>query len=282
MALSACLPDTFENDRPNYLRAISMTPGEEAEALCLELKNGLLRGECQAYNAEGVAATGDQALVSRLCGSIEAPVWREECFFLTTDRLDLTGDGAVEACANAGRYRGNCVGHAIGREMKGIERRFGKVGQETMLYDAILKTVSRYKPGAPPAQRKVTADSLMARILASRWNEAPFDKALCGKATDALCARAYRTNLDAAPPQIAIEGLCDRPVTLQEAEAIGARTWTPDSEELARVAWAQLCTDLRSGKTVRDGSRGMGPPPIAEPGILPGEMVRTPAPGATP
>ena len=59
-----------------YMNALAMDPGEAADTACRQVKDGLLRSECQAYNAEGVAREGDQALAQRLCGSIETPVWR--------------------------------------------------------------------------------------------------------------------------------------------------------------------------------------------------------------
>lgn len=277
LALTACSTPDATRDMEAYLAAARAETVDASLARCEGIARVELRGECKTHAANRAAETRDTERAQAICSQVQAIFWREECWFLTTDTLALTANDAILACRNAGRYRQNCLGHAIGREVKDTELRYGKVGQEIALRGAIHEVVRRYKPNAPDAMRAVTSETLTARIIASRWEEGAFDRTLCGRASDAICTRAYRTNLDATPPEIDMEGLCsDGPPTREAVAAIGARTWTDASAPLAREAWTVLCRDLQSGRIARDGSKAMGLAPRRappRPGSLPGEEI---------
>jgi len=274
LGVAACSGPVSERDI--YLASVQTSDLHQADRLCQQIHSAALQSECRTHNAARAAALGKEALASQLCEALPDPVWLEECWFLITDELALSGSKAIASCKKSGRFRHNCIGHAIGRDVRSTEGQYHQVGAELALYRAILSIVERYKPGAPSPQREVTARTLTARIIASRWNDGPFDADLCGKSGDELCIQAYAITLDATPPEIAIEGLCDTPPTRADVERIGARGWTDPSQPLAQRAWSKLCDDLQSGAIVRDGSLGMGaaprtPPP--RPGILPGERM---------
>jgi hypothetical protein len=269
LGLLACGPP----DRSLYMASLDV-PADEAIALCQRIGDRGLSGDCQTHTAARLATTDPTGAVA-ICQDIGDAMWVEECFFLVADEGELTGDAAVTACRRAGRYRHNCLGHAIGREVRSTEHLHNAVGSEAALLTAITGVVARYKPGAPSHQQAATAETLTARIIAARWKDTEFDAALCGAADPLMCTRAYRTNLDATPPEIDIGGLCARPLTKEAIEAVGARAWADGSERVALTAWQELCDDLAAGRIHRDGQHGMGMAPRQPPpaGVLPGEVV---------
>jgi len=264
LALVACGP---ASDRDLYLEAMAAPAGQGRDT-CLRILGAHLQGECLTHDAAALAVAGQVDVAFSLCQEIRDPVWQVECWFLCADEAELTGDRATHACRHTGRFRAHCLGHAIGREVKDVEARHGRVGQEVQLLQGIGSVVHRYKPGAPPDQRSVTEHTLAARIIAAREAEAPFDQARCGAAPPELCARAYPVSLDGTPREIDLEGQCDVERTPETVAASGARAWAEGSEDLAASVWASLCDDLESGRMSRDDLGQPGPP---VPGRLPGE-----------
>lgn len=257
------------SDRELYERSLHEDP-DDAGLTCQGIGDPGLRGECQAQNAARDAAGGHPKRASEACEAIADPLWRDECWFLVSDSAELIGDDAIDTCRRAGRFRGNCLGHAIGREVRGTEIAHAKVGGEKALRAAIERVVRRYKPGAPDDQVAVTADTLTARILAARWKDGPFDAALCGNASEEACMQAYRISLNATPREVAVEELCAGPIDRAAVEAIRARSWTEPSEGLALRAWGIFCEDLHAGRISRDGRADMGATPLLPGSAFPG------------
>jgi len=258
-------------DRDLYQRAASAQP-DQAALVCAEIEEPRLKGECLAFAGASWAKAGRLSEAGAACEAITDPLWAEECWFLSSDEASLTGDRAVATCRHAGRFRTNCLGHAIGREVRHVERLHGKLGDEAALEQALEEVVARYKPAAPASQRQATSDTLVARILAAR-GDGPFDERHCGSAPRRICARAYRVSLDAAPGEVDVEGLCVRGVDLEGVVEVGARPWAEGTEELAQEVWRDFCDELASGHIDRAGTFGMGTPPRAPPppGGFPGE-----------
>ena len=281
LTLVGCGPDPIA-DRAVYLEALALPPAEAAAA-CRRIEHPPLRGEC-AVSAAAVAATAhDASTADAICRAVPDDLWRDECTFLAADDLKLTGDDAVSWCNRTGRYRENCLGHAIGREVFDLEGRYGKEGLEIALDTAVSETVARYKPNAPNAQRRNTVERILAQIFSKRWEGAPFDATKCGKASTDLCALAYRMHLDGAPPQIDLAAVCAAGATPEAVLAANAPGWLPGSEAVAAKTWSDFCADLAAGRVVRDGSRSMGIGPAPVPGALPGERLAPPsAVGAQP
>lgn len=279
----ACAPDGRIADRATYLEALRQ-PYAEAEVTCKRVLLPDLRGECLTEAASAAATARDVAAAQRICDSVDDPLWRDECTFLAADQLHLKGDDAVAWCNRTHGFRENCLGHAIGREVEDVEGRYGKAGLEGVLEQQLTETVARYKPGAPEDQRRATVDRILAQILSKRWEGAAFDASLCGKATEAMCALAYRMQLDGAPPEVDLAAACAAGATPAAVAAARAPGWAPGSEAVAAITWREFCADLTSGKVVRDGSKAMGVGPAPVPGALPGERVGGPpsAVGAQP
>lgn len=269
-ALAGCRTRT--SDTELYLQAMEVPP-ERATDVCARISIPSMRGECQTHNAAAVAREGDIDLAWQLCEKIDDQVWQEECWFLTTDEAEVIGEDAVTACRRTGRYRTNCLGHAIGREVETTEKKHDGVGREPELEKAVGDVVARYKPNAPDDQRQVTVDRIVAQILSKRWGDGPFDASKCGNAKPEHCRLAYRMRLDAAPPEIPIERLCRDGVTLEGVTAARAPYWEPGSEADAQLVWKQLCDDLASGAVRRDATTSMGVPPRPPEGTMPGDRV---------
>lgn len=264
LLLLACAPPS---DRELYLQALDVG-GVEAGGLCAQIQDRSLQGECLSHAAATLVKGGHAEEGFRRCREILDPVWQEECWFLVADEAELLGEEARGACRHAGRFRAHCLGHAIGREVRDVETRFGKVGQEAALMQGITEVVARYKPGAPPDQRLTTVHTLMSRIIAAREAELPFDPVRCGEAPPELCDRAYRTSLDGTPREIDLEAPCHAELSREAVAEAGLRTWVEDQDGLGERVWTQLCYELETGQMRRGEKVQPGPP---RPGRLPGD-----------
>lgn len=285
MWLVALLACAGPSDRELYLRAMGEAP-EDAAATCAGIDAPQTRGTCGLHAAHAAARAGDEHLAFRLCDGIDGDTWREECHFLVADTVGLVGDDAVAACRRAGRFRSNCLGHAIGREVAKTEKQHDAVGREVALTDAIRGVVARYKPGAKPDQREATVRRIVAQILARRWEDGPFDVAACGDAPEDLCRLAYRMRLDGAPLEVDVEGVCAGELTLERVLAARAPGWVPASEAAAVATWRALCNDIAAGLVRRGADVGMGVPPRGPDGgvgVMPDDppMPGDGPPGAT-
>jgi hypothetical protein len=261
------------SDRDVYLSAARDPDPTVAAATCDAIGDGALRGACRTDAASRLAHAGRFKSAVAICEATGHPMWREECWFQAADDAEVVGAEAIDACRHAGRFRENCLGHAIGREVPRVEARFAKPGEEARLVDGVRDVVGRYKPNAPDDQREVTVERMVAQILSKRWEGAAFDASRCGGLRPALCQLAYRMNLDAAPPEVPIEQICVDGPSLERVQAGGAPIWTPNSETVALSVWSVLCDDLATGRVRRDAGHSMGVPPIGavDPGHLPGQ-----------
>lgn len=244
------------NDRELYLQSLEAEP-TEAVATCVQIEDEILRGECITVVAGKAAKAGeDTQSAFAPCAALEDPLWSAECWFWVTDSLQLTGDEAVDSCKNAGQWRPNCLGHAVGREMRAMEKKHDVVGQEDLLLTEIGVIIQRYKPNAPKPQQAVAARATLAQIIRARWKDSAFDQQLCGVAEPEVCALAYRGTLDLDPNRVVVADVCAAPITLERVAELGARPWTAGSEALAIQAWADWCEAQQ-----RQGPDGNRPPP---------------------
>ena len=258
MILGLFLGCAAPSDRDHYLAAVK-TEGSTAEARrhCEAIHRADLRGECIAESAAAAAANGGAEATERSCEAIDQGPWRDECWFLGADTLGLIGDPAISWCGRAGRYRGNCLGHAIAREVKSTESRLDAVGQEPALLAAVSAIVDRYKPAAPESQRRRSAEAMTASIISTRLEEQPLSAHRCGQASEAICGQAYRFALEAQLKARNPEGVCSAPIALDSVMAAGFTGWAPAAAPLAMSQWELLCADLRNRES------RMGAPPHA-------------------
>jgi hypothetical protein len=212
-------------DRAHYLSA---TDGDAAA--CERISTQALRDDCMVRRAAGLASVGDERAATRECEAIESAVWREECWFLTTDELGLTGPAALTRCDKAGQWRPHCRGHALGRAATTLAADYA-LGQEAALEEALVVLVGEYRPRPGPQQRRVLARSLLAGVIAHRQPEL-FDLGPCGTADELLCRLAYRRLLEDLEKE---NPVCANPAAVPPT--------TPAARPLANKALARYCSE---------------------------------------
>lgn len=111
LLLTACA--TEADPAVAYVEAARRAPTDPAgaAATCRTL-TGEVRAECLTLTAHA-AAPGDPAAAGALCAEVAAPFWQDECWFLVAEASApaVGGARAVQTCAQAGRFRGNCLDH---------------------------------------------------------------------------------------------------------------------------------------------------------------------------
>ncbi len=241
--LLACIP-AERGDQARYLD--STTAGrDEAPGICARIQDATLRADCLIHAAARHARAGDIAAAQTTCQTIEAGLWRDECWFLTADDAGLIGEDAVAACRRAGRFEPHCRGHALGRAAQEVDL---TVGQEARSARALGALVAAYRPRSGGQSRRTMANELLAVRVGDRWAAEPFDPALCGSLAPPLCAWAYRASLDGA--DTALAALCPGPVTSTAVRDIGLSGWTEAGQTIAGAVWAGICQQVAGGLPV--------------------------------
>jgi len=209
---------------------------------CVPIPDAGLAGECFSLTARELAQDGQLDAALATCQGMSPGGWRDECFFLISDVSRLSGDAAKQACAAAGQFRNQCVGHAISREVSEILNAM-TLGDEAEAYAQLDVVVQRYIPGR---EREGRIRQIMAGYLAERSPTEPFSLVLCGTAPQMLCQEAYVErvrNAERAAGQAdgAWRRACGAHVSVARAVSLDLPGWTPDFDGLARAAWGQLC-----------------------------------------
>jgi len=237
--LLGCGPQT---DAERYLKAIAEP---DNPAGCEPITDDWLAGECRAMAATATAEHGDVGGGLAICEEMAAhDPWRDECFFLISDRITATGPQAAEICGRAGRYQDRCLGHAFGRE--GRERLASVTpGEEREAYRELRALSQSYFDDPQTAGKKLW--HLMVEFIASRDIEAPFSAATCGGLAENLCRTGFLTRIrfsvrDARGAEQTLHELCEvLPVTVEAAATAGVPAWTPDADAIVQSAWRQFC-----------------------------------------
>ncbi|MFT5683950.1 MAG: hypothetical protein ACI8RZ_004882 [Myxococcota bacterium] len=211
-------------------------------ARCAAIPDASLAGECASLTARELAQDGQTDAALATCQGMAAGGWRDECFFLISDVSGLSGDAAKQACAAAGQFRNQCVGHAIAREVSAVLNAT-EPGKEAEAYTQLDVVVQRYIPGR---EREGKIRQIMAGYLADRSPDKPFSQAHCGSAPQMICQEAYierMRNSERAAGRSDGEWrrACGTHVSLERAVSLGLPGWTPDFAGLARASWEQLC-----------------------------------------
>lgn len=263
--LWGCAQDA-EKDRARYQRALATTDPASATAICAEIVDPDLRGEClvgiarvaagagaaetawAACDAIGAVATQTPSRQARPGGArpgetgpLQAGPWREECVFAVVDALEMVGPEAWRACAAAGRYRQPCVGHAVTRAIASWTDLPLEIGQEAALELEIRRRVRRLSPpmGRGPVQTPIVTGTV--RKIAQRWEGRTFDAAECGVATEERCAHAYGETMPTHMPEVDRGAICGRALNVEGVQAAGGAPWIPGSEAVVLRAWSDLC-----------------------------------------
>lgn len=206
---------------------------------CLGLASPQEAGACLALGADQRARAGQGAAAWQTCQAMDAGLWRDECHFLVTDAAGVVGEEAKAWCQHAGRFRLQCVGHALSREAHPLLVAAPR-GGEAAVSDALTALTARYVGEAQAARR---AHQLLVEHLAERDPGRPFHAGVCGTAPRAACVGAYieRVRRSAEGPGEPWRAACGRAVSAQRAAQAGQPPWDPDVDEVVAVAWARLC-----------------------------------------
>lgn len=192
--------------------------------------------------ARELALDGQLAQSQSTCAALEAGTWRDECFFLLADSQADTPLQARELCGQAGRFRNQCIGHAIARAVTDIIRD-SRPGAELEMMASLDVAIEPYIPGPGRAMR---VEALMAKALAGRAQDGHFSVETCGKAPAVVCQKAYAERMRSAVrasgrPDGAWRVACPPPVSQQRAAELQLPTWDRALDEVIAAAWLQLC-----------------------------------------
>ena len=69
---------------------------------------------CASDEAREKAQTGDARGAMAVCNQLERGLWKDECHFLVAEEVvPHSIQQSVAACAQAGRFHGQCVAHVV-------------------------------------------------------------------------------------------------------------------------------------------------------------------------
>ena len=235
-ALAGC-GTTVDDHVSTRERAAALLAG--STDACELLRPGSERGICVALGAHARAMAGDVVGAWQTCQSMAAGPWRDECHFLVTDTAGVTGDEAKAWCQHSGRWRLQCVGHAMAREANELMAGHAR-GQEERLAEELNRLAARY---VGQAQAHPRAHSLLVGHLAERDPERPFHEGVCGSAPPRACRDAYveRVRRAASEGGEGWRAACGRVVPVERAEMTGQPLWEPAMDDVAAEAWSVLC-----------------------------------------
>lgn len=109
-------------DRSLYQQALREPDPERAIALCEQISDRPLRGECVVFEAgEYLQAGGDGYSA---CRRLEDDSWQAVCIFEMVDAGKLRGEEALRVCKDTGPFIERCLAHALQREENALARQF--------------------------------------------------------------------------------------------------------------------------------------------------------------
>ena len=245
--LLACPQDPPDNpqlnDRLAYAQAIGEDDPRAALALCDQIEDVSMHGECSMFAARAIAQQGGDG--EAVCEALPTLAWREVCFFEIVDASGTRGENALKACQRTGAFKERCLAHALQREERNLMLRFG-AGQEAELMAYIREQTGSY--GLADITEEAIDVKIAARIMAQRvmsrsqgrpLSDIVFTRADCGTATDDACVEAYRILVTKAGRAVPRD--CSPPMEVARIRALRLPTWSEDFQPLAERTWAHLC-----------------------------------------
>lgn len=228
--------EPIDADRAAYVQAAD----GETDA-CLRIVDDSLRAECLAFVAESLAAADLQAGL-RQCAAIPAGLWRDECSFLVCDAAAVSVADAKRCCADAGRYRNRCLGHAVTREVTVAVSRFAP-GEEEAAWRA-ARDVSVRALGPSGEER---AEAVMVRLLADREEGGGLTSRVCGTVPERICTAVYGELVVRAAAaqnkdqQQLVRPACAKRVSLERATSLGLPAWDDSLDTAVQTSFARMC-----------------------------------------
>src|SRR5688572_3065984 len=95
--LSACgsSVDIEPEDRVRYLSALEDTDPVAGLVSCDAITDESVRGDCRDTISERLVASGRVAEAEKICAGMESALWKDECYFLLSDKQETSGQDAV-------------------------------------------------------------------------------------------------------------------------------------------------------------------------------------------
>ena len=257
LLLTACT-GAQTSDAQRLVDALRL-PSDQMPAACVEIGDADTRAECLAQAAAALAP-GDLPAAVEACRAAPEGMWRDECWFLLSDKASLMGEPARTWCAEAGRYKERCRQHAMLREMHSVERPTA-VGEEATLRAQTAALVDLYHSDETEEKREIMTNAALAQQLSRRWAEAPFREEDCGTESRRVCAMAFEAHVWSALERHGMDELCQDglPPSLDALQALGELGWEGESDIPGQV-WTRTCRSKKAGKQgERRSGAGVGP-----------------------
>jgi hypothetical protein len=234
--------DPALTDSRAYADAIKETDAQRALALCNQITDVSMNGECTMFAARQIAQTGGNA--TPVCEGLRQG-WREVCLFEIVDASGLRGEAAASACQGTGGFKERCLAHALQREERPISEQYPP-GQEAEMMAYIRTRVTLY--GLDGLTQEAIDEKMAARIITERVLRSgrprgtlPMSRSFCGTASDAVCVESYRIYVTKAGGPGRVPKDCTLPMNPERVSAVGLPTWTAEFQPLADEAWGHLC-----------------------------------------
>ena len=265
LLLSCALNDTPPPqaivDQNAYLKAVEAKRPESSLAICSQISDERLRGECVLFAAKAQAMQKRPALA--FCNQAPTISWQSACAFEVSDMAGLTGKEADKACQMAGEFQSRCMYHALQREESSLNQAY-PLGQEKDLMYAILSRMESLN--AKMIEGDPLHITLTARIISRRFQAAwisdkdlTFDRSICGTASPDVCTEAYRLTVKMLshnrPPEP-----CQTPMSAEIVAQSGLPLWSPEFEVWAQEAWANVCRRATGSHRPPDHRASSGTP----------------------
>lgn len=251
-------------DQQHYQQAMAETDPQRAVALCEQIEDVPLRGECVVFEAGELLRAGGDGYSA--CGRLENSDWQSVCYFEMVDAGKLRGERALRTCQRTGAFVERCLAHALQREENELSQQF-PAGQEAELQAHIRGMLQRYGLGEHTEEKLDV--TIAGRIIADRFRRGPglsepFERAACGSADDAACVEAYRVLVLRAGGQGRVPEDCEPPIQVEQVAAMGLPVWSADAQAIGDAVWLHLCRRQNSQHNAppdaQSAARAQSPP----------------------
>lgn len=237
-------PSTHTLDRERYSESARTMKQdvEKAAALCLQIEDTVLQGECATFAAKRLAGQRFDPLP--LCAQVVHKGWQQVCYFEASDGAGLVGEEAISACGRSGEFIERCLSHGLSRHADRDWRNVA-LGQEGEFLAWLEVQIPLY--GLQDGFQDVRKDFLARRIAdrLRRSNQAAFSTAACGEAPADTCAEVYRYLVRGASRELDVATFCAQPITDEALAAAKLPTWPDGDPAVVADLWSRMCRELQ-------------------------------------
>lgn len=251
LLLAACTgeapPSAAAQDRQAYAASAAALQSDAAQAaaLCGQIENDRLHGECATFAAKEMGKQRLDGLA--LCATVRHDGWAQVCSFEAADGAGLIGEQALAACDRSGEFLERCLSHALSRHADRDWRQV-PLGEEATFLAWLEEKIPYYR--LENGYQDVRKDFL-ARRIAERvrrgvaGDPTRFSTADCGTAPATTCTEAYRYLVRGSRAAQDVTDLCSAPVTPARIQAAGLAVWADGDPDTVDALWRVLCRELQ-------------------------------------